>query len=280
MTELDQKQRKLESIIKQYSRVVVAFSGGIDSTLVLAEALKVLGRDNVLAVVANSELFTNEEYDKAIALAKDLKATVRGVNIDYLSNVHIVANEPETWYFSKKLFYNRMTEIATEGHYDAVLDGMIMDDLSDFRPGLIARNEAGAVSVLEKAGFYKKDVRELAKKLGLNNWNKVASCSISSRFPYYTKLTTERISRVMKSEKFLRDLGFPIVRVRFHNEIARIEVPADRLNDLISQHDRVQDALTSYGFKYVTVDMAGFKSGRMNDDLSQATKAKLTATEK
>jgi uncharacterized protein len=173
-----------------------------------------------------------------------------------------------------------MTEIATEGHYDAVFDGMIMDDLSDFRPGLIARNEAGAVSVLEKAGFYKKDVRELAKKLGLNNWNKVASCSISSRFPYYTKLTTERISRVMKSEKFLRDLGFPIVRVRFHNEIARIEVPADRLNDLISQHDRVQDALTSYGFKYVTVDMAGFKSGRMNDDLSQATKAKLTATEK
>lgn len=280
MTKLSDKQQRLESLIKPFGKVVVGFSGGIDSTLVLEETLRVLGKDHVLAVVANSVLFSDEEYQKALSLAKKLGANVRGITIDYLSNRHIAANEPETWYYSKKLFYERITEIAKEGGYQAVFDGMIMDDLNDFRPGLVARNEAGAISILQKADFYKTDVRRLAKELGLHNWNKVASCSISSRFPYYTPLTPAKINQVMRSEKYLRELGFPIVRVRYHNEIARIEVPTTDLPALIAKHDQIQAALTTFGFKYITVDMAGFKSGRMNDDLSATTKQKLTVDKK
>lgn len=280
MTALNEKKVQLESLLAPLGKVVVGFSGGIDSTLVLAEALRVLGKDRVLAVVANSVLFADEEYTRAISLAKSLKANVRGITIDYLANAHIAANEPETWYYSKQLFYQQLNQIAKEGGYQAVLDGMIMDDLNDFRPGLVARNEAGAISVLQKAGFYKDDVRGLAKSLGLHNWNKAASCSIASRFPYYTQLTPAKIKQVMQAEKYLRDLGFPVVRVRYHNEIARIEVPVEELNRLVEQHDRVQEALVSFGFKYVTVDMAGFKSGRMNDDLSVATKQRLTVKQK
>ncbi len=278
MKTLTQKREMLTQLLKTYNKVTVAFSGGIDSTLVLAQAIKVLGKDNVLAVVANSELFTDEEYDKAISLAHDLNATVQGITLHYLDNPHIAANEPESWYYSKKLFYQGLSQAAHDFRADAVLDGMIMDDLKDFRPGLVARDEAGAVSPLEKADFYKSDVREMAKELGLTNWNKVASCSISSRFPYYTTITPEKIQQVMASEGYLRKLGFETVRVRYHNEIARIEVPDDRLTELVAQHDQIQTALTKFGFKYVTIDLAGFKSGRMNDSLSPETKKKLMET--
>lgn len=278
-TELMHKRDLLEEVLRGYKRAIVAFSGGIDSTLVLCEAVRVLGKANVLAVIANSELFSDEEYDKAVSLAEELNADVKGITIDYLANEHIAKNEPETWYHGKKIFYQRMNTIADEGNYDVVLDGMIMDDLGDFRPGLVARNEEGAVSVLQKAGFYKADVRELARELGLPNWDKVANCSISSRFPYYTCLTSSNIQRVMQSEKFIRDLGFPVVRVRCHDETAKIEVPTDRIPALIENHDEIRSKLTACGFKYVTVDMDGFRSGRMNDDLPKATRDRLTVNE-
>lgn len=274
---LSDKQVVLNDTLKNMDKVLVAFSGGIDSTLVLKSALDVLGRDNVLAVVANSALFTDEEFDKAMALAKELGANVMGTELDYLRDEHIANNTPETWYYSKKMFYSRMNEIAAEKGIKHVLDGMIMDDNADFRPGLVARNEAGAESVLQMADFYKDDVREAAKNLGLKNWNKVASCSVSSRFEYNTKLTLDKINRVMAAEKFLRNMGFAIVRVRDHGEIARVEVPADMLIDFVANAAKINAELQSLGYEFVTVDMAGFKSGRMNEQLDEATKASLMA---
>ncbi len=274
---LSDKQVVLNDTLKNMDKVLVAFSGGIDSTLVLKSALDVLGKDNVLAVVANSALFTDEEFDKAMALAKELGANVMGTELDYLADEHIANNTPETWYYSKKMFYSRMNEIAAEKGIKHVLDGMIMDDNADFRPGLVARNEAGAESVLQMADFYKDDVREAAKNLGLKNWNKVASCSISSRFEYNTKLTVASINRVMAAEKFLRNMGFAIVRVRDHGEIARVEVPADMLIDFVANSAKINAELQSLGYEFVTVDMAGFKSGRMNEQLDEATKASLMA---
>lgn len=268
MSTLTEKKQALVDQLKKMNRVVVAFSGGIDSTLVLKMALDTLGKDNVLAVVANSELFTNEEFDKAVSLAKDLGAVVKGTDLNYLSEEHIKHNTPDSWYYAKKGFYARMNEIAAAVGFKFVLDGMIKDDESDFRPGLRARTEAGARSVLQEAGFYKTDVRALAKMIGLNNWNKVSSCSVSSRFPYGTTLTLEKIEKVMKSEKYLRDLGFPVVRVRYHGEIARVEIPAERLNDLLEMNDKICQALTQFGFRYVTLDLSGFRSGRMNETLS------------
>lgn len=135
------KEKVLRQSLQQFNQVIVAFSGGIDSTLVLKAALETLGADHVLAVVANSELFTDEEFDKAMVLAQDLGAKTKAVTLDYLADEHIANNTPETWYYSKKMFYARLNALAAELGYDAVLDGMIMDDMKDFRPGLVARNE-------------------------------------------------------------------------------------------------------------------------------------------
>lgn len=266
MQTLADKKQVVVDNLKQLGNVVVAFSGGIDSTLVLKMALDVLGRDHVMAVIANSELFTNEEFDKAVSLAKELGANVQTTTLDYLANKHIKQNLPDSWYYAKKMFYDRLNEIAAGA---AVLDGMIMDDNNDYRPGLKARTEAGAHSPLQDADLYKKDVRELAQQLGLTNWNKVASCSVSSRFPYGTTLTSAKLQQVMQAEKYIRDLGFPTVRVRYHEEIARIELPEARLNDFLVFNQRVNDALLKLGFKYVTIDLGGFRSGRMNEVLSR-----------
>lgn len=268
MSTLTEKKQKLIALLRKMNRVVIAFSGGIDSTLVLKMALDTLGSEHVLAVVANSELFTDEEFEKAVRLANDLGAHVRTTQLNYLSEEHIRCNTPDSWYYAKKLFYARMNELSRAGHYDAVLDGMIMDDNSDFRPGLRARTEAGARSVLQEADFYKTDVRALAKDIGLNNWNKVSSCSVSSRFPYGTTLTLEKIVQVMKSEKYIRSLGFPTVRVRYHEDIARVEIPGEQMEAFLTFGNQINQALIQFGFTYVTVDLNGFRSGRMNEVLS------------
>ncbi|MFC6180791.1 ATP-dependent sacrificial sulfur transferase LarE [Lactiplantibacillus daowaiensis] len=268
MTTLATKKATLTTLLQDLDRVTVAFSGGIDSTVVLKMALDVLGADKVTAVVANSELFTNEEFEKAVSLAQTLGANVQTTMLDYLSDTHIEHNTPDSWYYAKKMFYTRLTEMAAENGSKAVLDGMIKNDEQDYRPGLKARTEAGARSLLQEAGFYKVDVRALAQELDLNNWNKVASCSVSSRFPYNTTLTHENIAQVMAAEHYLRGLGFPTVRVRYHDDIARIELPEARIGDFLVFNDRVNRKLQALGFRYVTLDLGGFRSGRMNETLT------------
>ncbi|MFD1126501.1 ATP-dependent sacrificial sulfur transferase LarE [Lentilactobacillus raoultii] len=269
------KKELLINELSAYSKVMVAFSGGIDSTVVLAAALKTLGKENVLAVVANSELFTNEEYAKAIRLAKKLGANVKGITLNYLTNDNVRHNRVSSWYWMKKMFYQRMNELKTAYGYDVVLDGMIMDDNLDFRPGLRARDEEGAVSILQHADIYKVDVRQIAREAGLTNWNKVASCSLSSRFEYNSIITVEKIQMVMQAEAYLRSLGFATVRVRVLDKLARIEVMKDQINDLVMQMSTINTTLKGLGFTYVTVDLEGFKSGRMNERLDVEEKAAL-----
>lgn len=269
------KNTNLTNALSQYNKVLVAFSGGIDSTVVLDAALKTLGKENVLAVVANSDLFTDEEYTKAMDLANEMGANVMGTTLDYLSNDDIKNNRASSWYWMKKMFYEKLNELKAENGCDVVLDGMIMDDNNDFRPGLRARDEEGAVSVLQQADIYKSDVRDMARAAGLSNWNKVASCSVSSRFAYDTELTVAGIQRVMKAEAYLRSLGFATVRVRVQDDLARIEVMADQMNDLVAQMFAINDTLKGLGFTYVTVDLEGFKSGRMNESLTADVKAAL-----
>jgi uncharacterized protein len=269
MTTLAAKKAALTDLLQKMNKVTVAFSGGIDSTVVLKMALNVLGRDNVTAVVANSELFTEEEFDKAVSLAEELGANVQTTTLDYLSDEHIEHNTADSWYYAKKMFYTRLNDLAAANGSDAVLDGMIKNDEQDYRPGLKARTEAGARSLLQEADFFKVDVRALAQELDLNNWNKVASCSVSSRFPYGTTLTHENIAQVMAAEKYLRSLGFPTVRVRYHGDIARVELPEARIGDFLVFNDRVNRKLQALGFRYVTLDLGGFRSGRMNDTLTK-----------
>lgn len=271
----NQKNLKLGEILTDMGRVMVAFSGGVDSAVVLKRAQEELG-DQVLAVVVASELFRQEEFDNAVKVAQDMGVEVYKTEIKELENPEIVANTPESWYHSKKMLYTHLNELAQKLDYPYVLDGMIMDDLDDFRPGLRARTELGARSVLQEANIYKHEVRELAKELDLPVWDKPASCSLASRVPYGTKLTRTKIQQVNEAELFLAKLGFEQVRVRHHENVARIEVASDKITELVKYHDQIQMKLTSLGFTYVSLDLRGYRTGSMNEDLPEVQMEKAS----
>lgn len=265
MKSLHEKKQDLVANLQKIKKIAIAYSGGIDSTLLLKVALDTLGAENVLAVVVNSELFLDDEFNKAIALADELGAQVLGVEMSELSDPKIVANTPDSWYYSKKMLYQTIKQEAAKHGFDNIADGMIQDDNADFRPGLKARDEEAVYSPLQTADLYKTEIRELAHEMNITNWNKVASCSVASRFPYGTALTLDAVNRVFASEKYLRNLGYLTVRVRTHGDLARIELPEDDLQAAWEQKDAISAQLKKFGFNYVTFDMDSFKSGRMNE---------------
>ncbi|WP_339183144.1 ATP-dependent sacrificial sulfur transferase LarE [Oceanobacillus sp. FSL W7-1293] len=270
MMEINEKNRYLGKTLKEMGRVMVAFSGGVDSAVVLKRAQQELG-DNVLAVVVASELFRESEFQAAVQLAENLGVKVHQTEIEELNQPQITANNPDSWYYSKKLLYTHLNQLAEELDYPYVLDGMIMDDEADFRPGLKARTEEGIRSVLQEANLYKPEVRELAKELELSVWNKLASCSLASRFPYGTKLDKQKVNQVNQAELYLKRAGFDEVRVRYHDNVARIEVAADKMMELLEKRTEVQHKLVSLGFDYVSIDLRGYRTGSMNEVLPAAS---------
>lgn len=272
---LEEKNRHLGKILRDMKRVMVAFSGGVDSAVLLKRAHQELG-DQVLAVVVASELFRKQEFNEAVELAKEMGVNVYTTEIKELDHPGIVANNPDSWYHSKKLLYTHLNQLAKELDYPYVLDGMIMDDMDDFRPGLQARTEEGIRSVLQEAGLYKQEIRTLAKELELPVWDKPASCSLASRIPYGIKLDRRKIEQVDQAELFLASLGFNQVRVRHHENVARIEVPPEDIAKLVDYRDQIQAKLTSLGFTYVSLDLQGYRTGSMNEELSaEVTNKKL-----
>ena len=267
MNKTVEKNQHLGKILSGMNRVLVAFSGGVDSTLVLKRAQQELGSANVLAVVVASELFREEEFESAVKLAEKMGVNVHQTEIKELEDEGIVANTPDSWYYSKKLLYSHLNQLAKELGYDYVLDGMIMDDVADFRPGMKARTEAGARSVLQEADLYKQEVRQLSKELELPVWNKPASCSLASRITYGTKLDKRKIEQVDQAEKFIAKLGFDMVRVRYHDNVARIEVTPDEITELLKHREKIQLKLMSLGFNYVSLDLRGYRTGSMNEVL-------------
>lgn len=273
MQTIDVKNEQLGEILKGMGRVMVAFSGGVDSSFLLKRAQQELG-DNVLAVVVASELFRKEEFKKAVELAKTMCVSVYETEIKELDNEGITANTPDSWYYSKKLLYSHLNSLADKMGYSYILDGMIMDDNNDFRPGLRARTEENVRSVLQEAGLYKKEIRQLSKEMDLQVWNKPASCSLASRVPYGTPLTREKISQVDEAERFLAKLGFDPARVRHHGDVARIEVTPEKIVSLVEHREKIQLKLKSLGFTYVSMDLKGYRTGSMNEVLPQENEVK------
>lgn len=265
LTETLNKEQKLENILKDMNKVVIAFSGGVDSSLVLKKAVDVLGHTNVKAVIVKSELFRHEEFNQAIQLANQLNAPIIEAEIEELKDPHIIENTPDCWYYSKCLLYSKLEELRRKYNFNYVLDGMIMDDLDDFRPGLKARTEFNVRSILQEADLYKSEVREISKANGLPVWNKPALCSLASRIPYGETLNFAKVNKVNEAEKYILSLDISNVRVRYHHNIARVEVNDIDIPTVVQYRKQITLRLKELGFDYVTIDLEGYRTGSMNE---------------
>lgn len=269
-----EKDTRLGDILRGMGRVMVAFSGGVDSSFVLKRAQQELG-DQVLAVIAASETFPTREFDAAVKLAEDMGVQVHKTEVKEFENANFVANNPDRCYHCKTGLYAHLQTLASELGYAYLLDGSNVDDLGDYRPGLQAKNEQGVRSTLQEAGFVKTEIRQLAKELGLPVWNKPSFACLSSRIPYGTKIEKYKIDQLDEGEAFLLSLGLFQVRVRHHDKIARIEVMPDEIHKVLEHREHIFETFTKLGFTYVTLDLAGYRTGSMNEVLSQTTKQKV-----
>ena len=264
----------LKNIVTDLQSVAVAFSGGADSTLLLATCLEVLGADHVLAVTADSPTLPRSELNKTVALAKELGSRHVVIATGELADEDFASNPPDRCFFCKQELFGQIRALADRERCKHLVYGATAADLGDHRPGMRAAKEAGAMAPLLEAGFTKDDVRTLSRELGLRTWDKPAMACLSSRFPYGTTLTAKALLQVEQAEGILRqELGFTDVRVRHHDSVARIEVrPQDfaRLMEEPTKH-RVVSELKALGYTYVALDLAGFRSGSMNEALEHSS---------
>ncbi len=260
------KAERLKAIVRARPKAVVAFSGGVDSTLLLRVCRDVLGAANVTAVTGVSRTYTAEEKRTARRAARELGVEHVLIETAELTCGDFAANPPDRCYFCKRELLGRIAELARSRSIDAVFDATNTDDLSDYRPGLRAAEERGVTSPLVLAGFTKRDVRALSKRLGLASWDKPANPCLASRIPYGTPITAETLERIRAGEQFIRKLGFPVVRLRHHGRLARIEVPASDFPRMLKPQmaRKLAARLRSLGYLWIALDVEGYRMGSLN----------------
>lgn len=266
---LEQKTEKIKSLIREMDSALVAFSGGVDSTLVLALAHEVLG-EKALAVTAQSASVPNREMQASRQLAEEIGARHLVIKTEEMSNPEYQANPVNRCYHCKTELYSNLKKVAGQENISHILNGINTDDLGDYRPGLDSAREQGVRSPLVEAEFSKKDVRDLSRMMELSIWNKPAMACLSSRIPYGQPVTVEKLSRVEQAEDLLLSLGFKQVRVRHIGTQARIELGKDEMPRYQSDEsiqESVQEKLKALGFSDVLLDPEGYRMGSLNEIL-------------
>lgn len=270
---LQEKYQLLKDNMKKRGSAAIAFSGGVDSTFLVKVAHEVLG-DNMIAITATSSTYPERELQEAIKYAKDMGVKHLIISSEELDIEGFASNPKNRCYYCKKELFTKINAIAKENGVAYVFDGSNIDDDGDYRPGMQAARELEVISPLKEAKLTKEDVRELSKELNLPTWNKPAFACLSSRFPYGNKITAPKLKMVEEAEQFLLDLGIRQVRVRHHEEIARIEVsPEERIKFFdLAIMDQIGEKFRKIGYTYVTLDILGYRTGSMNEVLSPEEK--------
>lgn len=264
-----QKLEQLKTLFVEMEQAIIAYSGGVDSALVAKVAYDVLG-ERAIAVTAVSPSLLPEELEEATIQATEIGIAHKIVQTHEMDNPNYRANPVNRCYFCKSELHDTLKPLAKELGYPYVIDGVNADDLHDYRPGIAAAKERGARSPLAELGITKAQVRQISQHLGLYWWDKPAQPCLSSRFPYGEEITIAKLQRVGRAEVYLRKLGFGNLRVRSEGDTARIELPPELIKDFVVTNDlqAIVSQFQSYGFMYVTLDLEGYRSGKLNQVLT------------
>lgn len=269
---LTEKLEQLKGLFVEMEQAMIAYSGGVDSTLVAKIAYDILG-DRALAVTAVSPSLLSEELEDASLQAATIGIPHQIIPTQEMENPNYTSNPVNRCYFCKSELHDTLKPLAVELGYPYVVDGVNADDLHDYRPGIQAAKERGARSPLAEVGITKAEVRQISKELGLPWWDKPAQPCLSSRFPYGEEITVAKLQRVGRAEIYLRKLGYQNLRVRSEGDTARIELPKEQIKEFVLKIDlpSVVSAFQEFGFLYVTLDLEGYRSGKLNQVLNRET---------
>lgn len=270
LPEVQVKYGRLRAILAEMGGVLVGYSGGVDSTLLVAVAHEVLG-DRAVALVGDSEAFPQGEVEAALRVSDEIGIRLVRVPTHEMSNPLFRVNNPDRCYHCKSELFGVLRQEADRLGIRWIADGTHAGDAGDHRPGMRAASEKAVRSPLAEAGMTKQDIRDVCRALGISNWDKPSFACLSSRFPYGTTITPELLARVNKCEVALRDLGFRQFRVRHHDTVCRLEVEAPDIPRVVALREQIVARFREAGYTYVTVDLEGYRTGKMNDVIDPAT---------